>query len=54
MMNGVKTFARGDEGGALVEYSLLIALIVTVCVIVVAVLGNKTSAMYSEMNAKFF
>lgn len=54
MRNLAKRLLRGDEGGALVEYSLLIALIVTVCIIVVAVLGNKTSQMYSEMTAKFF
>jgi Flp pilus assembly pilin Flp len=49
-----RTFVREEEGGALVEYGILIALIVTVCVIVVAVMGNKTSKMYSEMNARFF
>ena len=46
-------FVRDADGGALVEYSLLIALIATICIIVVATLGNKVSKMYADLNALF-
>lgn len=46
-------FANDVDGGALVEYSLLIALIATICIIVVATLGNKVSKMYAELNQLF-
>lgn len=48
---GMRKFVRNEEGAALVEYGLLIALIAVICVIVVAVLGNTVSAKFSAINA---
>ncbi len=42
-----------DEGAALVEYGLLIALIAVICVIIIATLGNTVSKKFSEMNALY-
>jgi pilus assembly protein Flp/PilA len=50
---GMRRFVTNEEGAALVEYGLLIALIAVICVIVVAILGNTVSAKYSSMNALF-
>ena len=47
----VRKLVRDEEGAALVEYGLLIALIAVICVIVIATLGNTVSAKFSEMNA---
>lgn len=53
LTRGVRKFIANDEGAALVEYGLLIALIAVICVIVVATLGNTVSAKFSEINANF-
>jgi pilus assembly protein Flp/PilA len=50
---GTRRFVTNEEGAALVEYGLLIALIAVICVIVVAVLGNTVSAKFSQINANF-
>lgn len=47
-----KNFIRQDDGAALVEYAILIALIAVICLIVVATVGNKVSAKFSEVAAK--
>jgi pilus assembly protein Flp/PilA len=53
LTRGVRKFIANDEGAALVEYGLLIALIAVICVIVVATLGNTVSAKFSAINANF-
>jgi pilus assembly protein Flp/PilA len=50
---GTRRFIANEEGAALVEYGLLIALIAVICVIVVAVLGNTVSAKFSAINENF-
>ncbi len=49
----VGRFMAEDEGAALVEYGLLIALIAVICVIIIATLGNTVSKKFSEMNALY-
>lgn len=44
---------RDEDGAALVEYGLLIALIAVICVIVIATLGNTVSAKFSQMNSLY-
>ncbi len=48
-----KNFLEDEEGAALVEYGILIALIAIICIILVATVGNKISAKFSELDAKF-
>lgn len=38
---------HADRGASLIEYALLVALIATVCVIAVRVLGEQASTSYS-------
>ncbi len=40
-------FARDEDGAALVEYALLIALIAVVCVAAVTLIGNNVSSKLS-------
>jgi pilus assembly protein Flp/PilA len=48
----VRKFARDEEGAALVEYGILVALIAVVAIIVIATVGNKISQKFSEVAAK--
>ncbi len=52
LIRAARKFVRNEEGAALVEYGILIALIAVVCIILVALVGNKISAKFSEINAK--
>ncbi len=48
-----ENFFKDEKGAALVEYGILIALIAIICIILVATVGNKVSAKFSELDAKF-
>ncbi len=45
----VKCFRRDEEGAALAEYGLLVALIAIVCVVAVTALGTNISVAFSEI-----
>jgi pilus assembly protein Flp/PilA len=45
----VKRFRRDEEGAALAEYGLLVALIAVVCVIAVTTLGTNISTAFSQI-----
>lgn len=53
LTDAVRTFAGDEEGAALVEYAILVALIALVAIIVVATLGNKVSEKFSELESKW-
>ena len=44
-----KRFRRDEEGAALAEYGLLVALIAVVCVVAVTALGTQISTAFSEI-----
>ena len=47
--NGALLRARGeDRAASVVEYALLLAFIVTICIIAVTVLGGSASKAYSS------
>lgn len=52
LARAVRTFVSNEDGAALVEYGILIALIAVIALVVVATLGNKVSAKFSEIAAK--
>lgn len=39
---------RGEEGPTAVEYAVMLAFIITVCVAAIASVGNNTSAKFSN------
>ena len=44
----VVVFVKGDDGPTSVEYAVMSALIITVCVISVKYLGTTVSSKYSD------
>ena len=44
----------GDEGAAVVEYGLLLALIAIVCVVAVTVLGTSASSNFDSSSTSLF
>ncbi|NJC87349.1 MAG: Flp family type IVb pilin [Desulfuromonas sp.] len=46
-------FAREENGATAVEYGVLIALIIAVCIVVIIVLGEKVNKAYDSANSKF-
>lgn len=53
LIDAVRRFAGDEEGAALVEYAILVALIAIVAILVVATLGNKVSEKFSEFESKW-
>jgi pilus assembly protein Flp/PilA len=45
----VNGFHRNEEGAALAEYGLLVALIAVVCVVAVTALGTQISTAFSQI-----
>ena len=48
----VRNFIREDDGAALVEYAILVALIAVIAIIFVTSLGKKVSNKFSEIDSK--
>lgn len=47
-----RRFVADENGAALVEYGILIALIAVIALVVVATLGNKISEKFSDIASK--
>jgi pilus assembly protein Flp/PilA len=45
----VNLFHRNEEGAALAEYGLLVALIAVICVVAVTALGTQISTAFSNI-----
>ena len=45
-----KQFVSDEDGATMVEYGLMVALIAVVCIAAVALLGTKTSSMFSAVS----
>jgi pilus assembly protein Flp/PilA len=46
----VRSFIRGEDGAALVEYAILVALIAVVAIFFVTSLGTKVSQKFSDIS----
>lgn len=42
----IRSFMRDEEGASAVEYGVLIALIIAICVAVIAVLGGRVNQAF--------
>ena len=53
-MKGIQTFFQrllwDEEGATAVEYGVLVALIIAVCVVVIQVLGEKINNAFEKVN----
>ena len=47
LTTAVRNFIRGEDGAALVEYALLVALIAVVAIFFITTLGTKVSEKFS-------
>jgi pilus assembly protein Flp/PilA len=52
LIRAFRNFARQDDGAALVEYALLVALIAVVAIFFVTALGVSVSQKFSQIAAK--
>jgi len=43
-------FLRDEDGPTAVEYAVMLALIIVVCIVSIRTLGNNTNTMYSSFN----
>jgi len=50
-MGKLTRFLRGEEGTSMVEWGLLAALIVIVCVLIMGALGVKLQGTFSKVNS---
>jgi Flp pilus assembly pilin Flp len=46
----VKSFIAGEEGAALVEYSLLVALLAAASIAILYGLGQNIQSLYTQVN----
>ena len=49
LLQVINRFRRDDEGAALAEYGLLVALIAVICVVAVTALGTQVSIAFSKI-----
>ena len=47
----LKNFMSDEEGATAVEYGVLIALIIALCVVIIAVLGKQIREGFSQVSA---
>ncbi len=52
-MNVLSQFYRDDAGATMVEYAVMLAFIAAVCITLIATLGGKTAAIFSNFNSQF-
>jgi pilus assembly protein Flp/PilA len=52
LIHAFRNFARQDDGAALVEYALLVALIAVVAIFFVTALGVSVSQKFSQIAAQ--
>ena len=50
MQNLIKRFVREEEGATAVEYGVLIALIIAVCIIVIWGIGKQVNNAFDKVN----
>jgi len=44
-----KKLVKAEEGATMVEYGLMLALIATVCIVAVALIGTNANAMFNAI-----
>ena len=44
-----KKLAAEEDGASAVEYAVLIALVISICIVVIVVIGNKTSNSFGTV-----
>jgi len=47
MVNAVKRFLKNEDGPTAVEYAVMLALIIVLCIVVIRQVGTSTSQTFS-------
>ena len=50
--NWMREFLKAEDGPTAVEYAVMLALIIALCLIAITALGTSTSATYDELSEK--
>lgn len=50
LMTQVKQFVQDEEGASAVEYGVLVALIIVVCIATIKAIGNNLNASFEKVN----
>jgi len=54
MIKGLsRNLAQEDDGASVVEYAVLVALIIAICIAVITVIGTKTNGLFETLNSIF-
>ena len=51
-MRGVEKFLENEDGPTAVEYAVMLALIIVVCVTAITAVGTNTSKVYSNASLR--
>jgi pilus assembly protein Flp/PilA len=46
----VRDFVKGDDGPTAVEYAVMLALIIVVCIAAISLVGSNSSNVYSNVS----
>lgn len=49
ILNGTVEFLKGEEGPTAVEYAVMLALIIVVCLIAIAAVGTNASSTFQTV-----
>ena len=51
-MSRIRNFLKSEDGPTAVEYAVMLALIIAVCIAAIGAVGNNTRAMFNDNNDK--
>ena len=51
MLNAVKRFLKNEDGPTAVEYAVMLALIIVLCIVVIRQVGTSASQTFSTANS---
>jgi pilus assembly protein Flp/PilA len=51
-MSRILKFLKSEDGPTAVEYAVMLALIIAVCIAAIGAVGNNTRAMFNDNNDK--
>jgi pilus assembly protein Flp/PilA len=51
MLNAVKRFLKNEDGPTAVEYAVMLALIIVLCIVVIRQVGTSASATFRQADS---
>ncbi len=51
MLKAIKAFIDAEDGPTAVEYAVMLALIIVLCIVVIRQVGTSSSATFSRANS---